>query len=163
MEMRIKPHGIALAPVQFWLLKLGKTITNTTFYSAIAGFLCLMIAFGVRIRFKEISAEKLILLMFVLYIVSELCIPAVRGQYSFMLWLFGAALIIAQANIVEAAVMLLGLLIFYHLPHVKNSFNGFGELIMLLACLMFLFRKSQTPHYLAWLKECKLKSFLPTH
>jgi len=146
VRFRSKFHGILLQPLQFWLLKRHKTISNTTFYSAIAGLLCLIFAGAVRLRLKKITAEKYAATLFVLYLFCEVCAPAPRGEYSFILWVFGTTLITAKANVVEIALLVIGLLAVDNVIYFKIP--GMGEICMLVACIMFIFRKTQQPYYM---------------
>jgi hypothetical protein len=79
-------------------------------------------------------------------------------MYSSILWLFGVGLVITRGNLAEIALMVTALWGFYnpHHYHIK-----FAEIYLLVPCLMFLLRKSQTPFYVTWCNNIKQRLLGP--
>ena len=146
--------GTYFQGLEAWLVDAHKTITNTNFYSAILCTLALLLALGIRFRFKAIPVEKYALLIFLFYIISEICVPAARLRYSAVVWLFPIVIMMASANIFEIILLLPGLYFFYDYHHLNYTF---GELWLLMPCLVYVLRKSETPYYINWFMALKQK------
>jgi len=127
-----------LYPLQSYLLNNKITITNTLFYSLITLAITAAIIFLMRKKYKSILPYQLMAASFIFYIVADVCIPAPRGDYNFIIWMFGAFVVIAYGNRLAAALMLLGLVLNHTYP---STFwlGQYGEGIMLIACLIVVF------------------------
>lgn len=98
-------------------------------------------------KIRTIDLNKLIVFAFVLYFISELCIPAIRNSYNAVQWVLPITIIILNRKIstLSAALLvagsILGTGILKFLPY--DLFMS--ELIFLLACLIFLTQNNPLP------------------
>ncbi len=132
--------GGLLKPLQTYLLEKNILITNTLIFSGIAFAASAIVTFFLKVKNKAIGADKFVFLLFVMYILSEICTPAPRGPYNYVLWLFGAFMIISRGNFSSIVLLLIGLSLNHDHPYIHHG-REWGEGLMLLAGFLFLFGK----------------------
>lgn len=94
-------------------------------------------------KIKKYSFEKLFIMAFVFYFISELCIPAIRNSYNSVQWVFPLLLIgnYIRENKYSWLLLIIG---FFHATGLMKfmPYDLFiTEIIFLLLCLMYLFNK----------------------
>ncbi|HWB26676.1 MAG TPA: hypothetical protein VG738_14425 [Chitinophagaceae bacterium] len=138
-----RPGGLA-RPLQSYLLRNNILITNTLFYVLISFTIIAIIIFFLRQRNRTISTEQLLCAFFIFYIITEICTPAPRGPYNYMLWLFGSFLIIAKGNYAEVLLLLLGLSLNSDHPYIHHG-REWGEVLMMVAGISLILRRHKLP------------------
>ncbi|HWB24718.1 MAG TPA: hypothetical protein VG738_04520 [Chitinophagaceae bacterium] len=101
------------------------------------------VVFFAKRKFPALTPHKYAMLFFLLYILTEIIMPAPRGNYNFILWLFASALIVARGSYGEILLIIAGLLLNNNKPFVINHAREYGEVLMILAALIFLFRRDK--------------------
>lgn len=127
-----------LYPIQSYFLNNKIIITNNWFYTGLTLFAVAIITFFIRRKYNSLLPQQLMAATFVFYIIAEVCIPAPRGDYNFVIWMFGAFVVLAYGNRLAMALMLLGLL-FNHTTASTFWLGQYGEGMMLIACLLVIF------------------------
>ena len=104
--------------------------------------LCLFIAFlfFVRKEIKQFDMRRLFILAFLLYFLSELCIPAVRNSYNSVQWVFPLSILFLDKQISNSIKLLLLLAVTFAIGIMKFfPFDLFvAELLFFLSCAIYL-------------------------
>lgn len=107
------------------------------------GFLVLVLAFFLfRWKKKTSSPESLFLFGFLLLILAELFVPAPRGSYNVIQWIFPLSLILLRSRRHLPTLIILGtglLLLFHDFPFRFNLQGHIGELIFLSLTLYYIY------------------------
>ncbi|HWB26561.1 MAG TPA: glycosyltransferase family 87 protein [Chitinophagaceae bacterium] len=132
-----RPAGL-IKTIEDYLVANNIIITNTVYYSAVMLALAVLLILLAKNRIKTMPANKFLCLLFLIYITSEICTPAPRGPYNFMLWMFGAFLIISGKDYRGIILLFIGLALNYDHPYIHHG-REWGEALMLLAGFLLLF------------------------
>ena len=129
----------SLRSVQFYMMKAGIVLTNTKLFALAALMITAIICLIKRKRVQ--SAEQLLAMMFLLYLIAELFTPALRFGYYLVQWATVSVIILSnyRTNKLSAALMLMGLLINNgYLPFPDEYEGSIGEALMLLGLVQFI-------------------------
>lgn len=104
--------------------------------------LCLFIAFlfFLREEIKQFDMRRLFILAFLLYFLSELCIPAVRNSYNSVQWVFPLSILFLDKQISNSIKLLLLLAVTFAIGIMKFfPFDLFiAEMLFFLSCAIYL-------------------------
>ena len=108
----------------------------------LAIMLCLLTAllFYVRKEFEQFDLKKMLVMAFLLYFISELCIPAVRNSYNAVQWMFPLSLVFLERFVSNSTKLLLlaggifaaGIMKFFPFD------LFFAELLFFSSCIIYL-------------------------
>lgn len=131
----------AINPYPFFLKNKG-IIMDTWLSLIVLGLIIAILCFlFYRFRKKNADPEVLFLFGFFSYIVTELCMPAPRGAYNMIMWLFPLSLIYlrARSNWPVLIVLGLALLLLHDYPFYFPYQDKLPETLFLLLTLYWIF------------------------
>lgn len=129
----------SLRSVQYYLFRLGIDITNTKLFAFAALLLTGILSFITRKR--DQSAEQLLAVMFMLYLLTELFTPALRFGYYLVQWAAISVIILGsyRNNKLSVLLMMLGLIINNGYVPFPDEYEGSaGEALMVLGLIGFI-------------------------
>lgn len=102
--------------------------------------LFIALIFFLRKKIKQFNLEKLFILAFLLYFLSELCIPAVRNSYNSVQWVFPLTLLFVHKQISNSIKLILFFAVTFAVGMMKYfPFDLFiAELLFFLSCSIYL-------------------------
>jgi hypothetical protein len=115
------------------------------FYVALYLVIAALLIFLFRKTLSKFNSEKTILFGFLLYILTEYFIPASRGGYNVVQWIFPVLLILKTTKFDEPDFIFLiaGLCLMVSFPYNLPFFHDIGE-VALVYCLFRFLRKEET-------------------
>ncbi|HEX6915590.1 MAG TPA: glycosyltransferase 87 family protein [Chitinophagaceae bacterium] len=132
-----------LAPVQYYLQRVGIEIKNTSVFFIAAT----LVAVGISALTRHIKdLPRLMTILFLVYLSAELLAPVPRPGYYLVQWMLPAVLVITnyRRNIAAAVLMVAGLFINNGLLPVIGVHSGsLGEGLMILALLLFILQRGR--------------------
>ena len=106
----------------------------------IYGAIIATFAFLFRKKLLRRNPADIILLGFLLYMISEYIIPAGRGAYTLVQWVFPILLMLQQRRVQASGVVLLiaGLCLVTDFPTFLPFFNDIGELLLVVTVINYI-------------------------
>ncbi len=129
----------SLRSAQYYLLKSGFTITNTSFFASAS--LLITILLSIITRKRKLTNKQILGLLFALYLIVELFTPAFRFGYYLVQWAAIAIIVLSsyKENIIAAILVLTGLIVNNGYIPFPDAYEGsVGEALMVLGLLQFI-------------------------
>jgi hypothetical protein len=138
---KFKVLDVAGFPPLRWLFAnwhLHNSYSYIILYAAVASF----VLFFFRNVIKKGDARLLMLLGFLLYIISEFFIPATRGGYNLIQWIFPVLLILHSKSVTKLQVMMMvtGLCLVVSFPVSMRFTHSGGELLLIYSLIDYIRR-----------------------
>lgn len=136
----------ALYTVQKYLHNLKIDVSNVFVFLVCYFIGILLLLLTLKNNWKKLNIKQHFVLLFLFYLLFELCTPTVRNPYNLIQWLAPALLILSSWRLHFSAsiAMLLGLLLNQHVFFEFKYSREIGEILMIISAWLFILCKPKS-------------------